>query len=333
MNHVMHIIRFWIRNARPTALPQSLLPAVLALCMAAREDGFSAVTGVAAILGVLAGHLSMNLFDDYFDYKVKKTEFREAMVRKGFRARIAKCVYLTSGQADMKQLLIACLAFGLTALGLGFAIFIVRGTVILWIALITAILGLSYSGWPLRLSYHGLGEILIGFIFGPLLMAGVYYSACGKWDWTMAFVSIPVGLLVANIVYTHAIMDCEPDREAGKKTFAVLLKSRTRMLVSLFVLLAAVFLSILYGVIAGYLPSVYLLAMLTFPMAAGLFYLMVEFVRHPEKKFSPGIWMGPMNDWERIRAANLDWFMIRWLLARNLLVFFCLTIIIVCFIP
>jgi 1,4-dihydroxy-2-naphthoate octaprenyltransferase len=76
----------------------------------------------------------------------------------------------------------------------------------------------------------------------------------------------------------------------------------------------------------------YLLTLLTLPMAIALFYLMKEFIRHPEKKFSPQIWMGPMGDWQRMQAFDLDWFMIRWLLARNLLSFFCLLIMIVSFI-
>jgi 1,4-dihydroxy-2-naphthoate octaprenyltransferase len=333
MRQILDTVRFWTANARPKALPQSLLPAVLAFCMASQKAGFSVIPGLLAIAGVMAGHLSMNLFDDYFDYKVKKPEFRETMTRKGFRARISKCGYLTSGRTGLKQLLTACLAFGAAALCAGFAIYLFRGTLILWFALATAVLGISYSGGPLRLSYRGLGEILVGFMFGPLLMTGVYYSACGQWDWTTAFVSIPVGLLVTNIVYTHAIMDYEPDREVGKKTFAVLLKSKKRMLATLFILLAVAFASIFYGVMRGYLSPPYLLAMLPLPMAVALFYLMVEFIRHPEKKFSPRVWMGPMGDWERIQAFDLDWFMIRWLLARNLLSFFCLIIIIVCFIP
>jgi 1,4-dihydroxy-2-naphthoate octaprenyltransferase len=67
-------------------------------------------------------------------------------------------------------------------------------------------------------------------------------------------------------------------------------------------------------------------------MAAGLFYLMIEFFRHPEKKFSPQLWMGPMGNWTQMQALDLDWFMIRWLLARNLLAFFCIIIILICLI-
>jgi 1,4-dihydroxy-2-naphthoate octaprenyltransferase len=328
----MNIAHFWIQNARPKALPQSILPAILAFCLASQAENFSVFPGIIAIIGVVTGHLCMNLFDDYFDYKKKGTEFRDALAKKGFRSRIAKCAYITSGAASLKQLLIACLVFGAIALGLGSIIFLFRGNAILWFALATAILGISYSGGPLRLSYHGLGEILIGIMFGPLLMAGVYYSACGQWDWLVLFISVPVGLLVANIVYTHAIMDYEPDKEAGKMTFAVLLQTKKRMLAVLLFLLLTAFGVIVAGVVSGYLSPFYLLSLLTFPMAAGLFFLMIEFIRHPEKKFSPKIWMGPMGDWMRIQAIGLDWFMIRWLLARNLLSFFCIIIILICLI-
>lgn len=328
----MRIIQFWIKNARATALPQSFLPALLSVCLASQTENFSISLGILAIVGVMVGHLGLNLFDDYFDYKVKKSEFRDDMARKGFRARIAKCSYLISGDANMKQLLIACLVFSGIALATGAIIWLQRGNFILWIAIVTAILGISYSGSPLRLSYHGLGEIAIGFIFGPLLMTGVYYAACGQSNWSVLFISIPVGLLVANIVYTHAIMDYEPDKEVGKMTFAVLLKNRKLMLFVSFLILFTSFASIIGGVVTGYLSHYYLLTLLTLPMAVSLFYLIIKFIEEPQRKFTPRFWMGPMNNWGRMQAMGLDWFMIRWFLARNLLSFFCLIIIIVIFI-
>ena len=324
----MNIIRFWFNNARPTALPQSLFPAVLAVCMASISGNFSPFLGILAVLGVVFGHLSMNLFDDYFDYKVKGTDFRDKMAREGFRARIAKCEYLTSGKATLKQLLIACLVFSMISLIFATIIFIERGTVILYYALALAILGISYSGKPLKLSYRGLGELMIGLIFGPLSMTGVYYSACGVFSWAVVFISIPVGLLVANIVYVHAIMDYEPDKKVGKMTFAVLLGSKKRMLGALLSILVISYFSIITGVLLKYLYPYYLLVLLTLPMAVSLYYLMLEFIRNPQRKFEPKFWMGPMGNWERIKAIQIDWFMIRWFSARNLLSFFCLIIIV-----
>ncbi len=328
----MNILRFWFKNSRTKSLPQSILPAILAVCMASRSENFSLFLGILAILGVVFGHLSMNLFDDYFDYKVKGTDFRDKLAREGVRARIAKCDYLTSGAANIKQLLVACLAFGFLSLCMGFIIFLQRGEVILYYAIATAIIGISYSGAPLRLSYHGLGELVIGLMFGPLLMTGVYYSSCETIDWPIIFISIPVGLLVANIVYSHAIMDYEPDKKVGKMTFAVLLGSKKRMLAALLILLVISYLSIILGVVLDYLSWHYLLILLTLPLAIALYYLMKEFLYNPQRTFTPQIWMGPMGNWERMKSIGLDWFMIRWLLARNLLSFFCFIIIILSFI-
>ena len=328
----MNLIRFWLKNSRTTAMPQSLLPAILAVCMASKMEGFSLWLGVLAVIGVVVGHLGINLFDDYFDYKVKKSDYRIQMEHKGMRARISKCVYLTSGEATLQQLLIACCVFAAVALIIGVVIFMFRGSFILILSLITGLLGLSYSGPPLRLSYRGLGEILIGIMFGPMLITGVFYSACGVFSQSVLFVSIPVGLLVTNIVYVHAIMDYEPDKAVGKMTFAGLLKSKTLMLVCLALILFLSFGLIVIGVISQYLSPYYLLSLITLPMAINLFYLMVEFVRNPERTFKPRFWMGPMNNWKQIQAAGIDWFMIRWLPARNLLAFFCIVLSIVCLI-
>jgi 1,4-dihydroxy-2-naphthoate octaprenyltransferase len=210
---------------------------------------------------------------------------------------------------------------------LGAAIFLVRGWFVFWLAALTGVLGLSYSGWPLRFSYHGMGEILIGIIFGPLLMTGVYYAACGAFDPATLFISAPVGLLVMNIVYVHAIMDCAPDRACGKRTLAVVLGSGRRMLGGLLALLVGAFGLVVGGVADGRLSAWYLLTLLTLPMAGGLFYLMREFVLRPDRRFRPQLWMGPMGDWKRTEEVGLDWFRLRWQLARNLLVFFCLAII------
>jgi len=328
----MNTIRFWIKNARIQSLPQSVLPAILALCLAIPYTDFSPLLGVLGILGVICGHLSLNLFDDYFDYRKKKTDYRDNMVHEGFRARIGKCTYLTSGQATLRQLLLACCVFGAIALVFGGIIFYFRGISIIYIMLLTAFLGLSYSGAPLRLSYRGLGELLIGFIFGPMVMVGVFYAACGVMNTMIILISIPVGLLVANILYVHSIMDFEPDKKIGKHTLAVLLNNPKKMLVALSIILFVPYLIVAFGVIKGHLPVLFTLLILTLPMAISLFRMMISYVRNPQQKFTPAKWMGPMSNWKRIESIGIDWFMIRWYLARNLLSSFCFIVMILSFI-
>lgn len=325
----MKLIRFWFDNARYLALPQSVMPAILAICMAIHSPHFAVLPAILAVVGVIFGHLGINLLDDYFDYKVKDSSFRNELTHQGFRARISKCDYLKSGATTVRHLFIASSVFCTIALVCGFFIFLERGINVLYIGLATAILGYSYSGGPLKFSYRGLGELQIGIMFGPLLMTGVYYAACGAFSWPVFFVSIPVGLLVANIVYTHAIMDYEPDKQVGKMTFAVLLGKKKYMLYTTFMILFLSFGSIAAGVISRYLPLAYLLVFLTLPMAVSLFILVKEYIRDPQRAFYPRYWMGPMSDWDKYEKAGIEWFMIRWVLARNLLSFFCLIIILI----
>jgi len=326
---MMKLICFWIKNARHVALPQSVMPAMLAVCMAINSTDFAVVPTLFAVLGVAFGHLGINLLDDYFDYKVKDTSFRNQLTHQGFRARIAKCQYLTSGATTVRHLIIAIVIFCSVSLTCGLIIFLERGLTVLYLALATAVFGFFYSGGPVKFSYRGLGELQIGIMFGPLLMEGVFYAACGTFSWPVLFVSVPVGLLVTNIVYTHAIMDYEPDKQVGKMTFAILLGKKKYMLFASFSILLLTYGSILTGVICKYLSLYYLLVFLTLPMAVSLFYLVNAFIHNPQRAFTPRFWMGPIGNWDKYTKAGIEWFMIRWVLARNLLSFFCLIIMLI----
>lgn len=320
---------FWLKNARPVSLPQSLMPALLAVCLAARKEHFSGCLALLCVAGGCLAHLSMNLFDDYFDYREKETSFRDTLVREGIRARTAKCPYLVSGQATMKQLLRACILFGVLAALLGLPVLLIRGKVILYIVLLAAILGISYSGMPLKLSYRGLGELDIGVIFGPLLMMGVYYGACGQFGWNLFMPAISMGLLVTNILYTHSVLDVEADMRAGKATLAgVLMKpekkeiSKKRQMAVLRILLMTPYVLTVIDVILHQEQIGYLLVFFTFPMAVELYQSVKIHMECKETKVKRKKIAGPMANWESICEAGLDWFMYRWYLARNLLMAF-----------
>ncbi|MCL2133608.1 MAG: prenyltransferase [Bacteroidales bacterium] len=324
----MNKIHFWLKNARYVALPQSILPAVLAVFMASDYADFSFLYALLAVVGVLFTHLSMNLFDDYFDYKNQNIQIRNELAEHKILARIGKCDYLIEQKATAKQLLFVASAFLFMALIIGTVIFLHRGNVILYLAFIGGFLGLAYSAKPFCLSYRGLGEIVVGVMFGPLLMAGVFYASCGACHLGLVLVSASAGLLVTNILFTHSIMDYQPDKHTGKKTLAILIHSVKGMfIISCFFNLLP-FALIGYGILTHYLSLWYLLVFLPFPLAGYLIYLIAELLHQPQKRFKPQYWMGPMENWNAITRAGTDWFMIRWYLARNLTVFFCVFAII-----
>ena len=325
----MNTLKFWIKNARDIALPQSILPALLAVSMAAVHPDFSWWSALVALFGVVCAHLGFNLADDYFDYRHNDVEARKKVTAEGFRTHMEKCHYIESGEATPKELLMAMCAFLAVAGMAGGVVWWFRGWPVAVLTLAGLLLGISYSGKPLELGYHGLGELVIGVMFGPLLMIGMQFAACGVFDDKIVWVSAAVGLLVTNIVYSHAVLDLKADAQAGKMTFARLLRTRGAMLSfsGLFNLLP--FAILIVGVAVGQLHWAYLSVLPLLPMSIYLIYSLAAHLNDKTIPFEPRWWMGPMGAWDDYVKAGLDWFLFRWLLARNIVTFFCLILIIV----
>lgn len=325
----------WIKNARPIALAQSMLPAVLAVVMAIGEPRCNLILGLIAVLGVAAAHLALNLCDDYFDYKVDMKGDRDRVVRQGFRAMTVKYPYLADGSATLRQTRNAILDFGAFAAVCGLVIFILRTDEaglfaedgswwILAIVALTAFLGFFYSAPPLKLAYRGWGELIIGLIFGPLLMMGVYYSACGRVDLTIVGISVPVGILVMNILFTHSFIDKAGDEASNKMTFARLLGSDRLNLAAAYCMNLLPFLLVVLAVALSYLHPLYLLVLLVLPRAIWLCRSLKAFSDGKvDVTPTPPAWLGRLGNWAEVRAAGIDWFLLRWLTARNLLSGFC----------
>lgn len=344
INFVPMKIGTWIKNGRSQALVQSFMPGVAAVALASGNEGFCWWMAILAVLGVECAHLALNIADDWFDYKVDMKGDRDRVIRKGFRAMTAKYPYLTDGSETLRSTAVAIAWFVVAALACGLAIFIPRtleagfsgpeGS--WWIVAATgacAFLGAFYSAPPLKLAYRGLGELVIGIIFGPLLMCGVYYASCGKMDAGIVLISIPVGLLVTNILFTHSFIDMPSDTESHKMTFARVLGSQKACLVCSFILNLLPFALVGAGVCAGHLHPAYLAVFLALPRALWLCASLVRFTRRkPGEKDVPDMppaWLGPMmkDQWAGIREGGLDWFLMRWLCARNILSLFCLSMI------
>ncbi|MBR5469923.1 MAG: prenyltransferase [Paludibacteraceae bacterium] len=322
-------LAFWIKNARSIALPQSIVPAILAISIASYHPDFSWWLALIALFGVICAHLGFNLADDYFDYRHNDVEARKKVTEQGFRTHMEKCHYIESGAATLRDLLLAVCSFLAVAATAGLVVLIFRGWAIAVIALIGLLLGISYSGKPLELGYHGLGELVIGLMFGPLLMIGIEYAASGNFSETIIWTSAAVGLLVTNIVYSHAVLDLKADTQANKMTFARLLKSRNLMLAfsALFNILP--FIIVIIGIVFGRLHWAYLCVLPLLPMGIYIIYSLKAHLDDRKIAFEPRWWMGPMGNFEAYRQHNMDWFLIRWLVARNLVTFFCLILTIV----
>ena len=197
-------------------------------------------------------------------------------------------------------------------------------------AILGLIIGINYSGKPLELGYHGLGELVIGMMFGPLLMLGVQAALTGNpFTWEMLCMSVGIGCMVTNIVYVHSVMEVNADAELGKMTFARLLKNKTAMIVFIGFFALMPFAILALGISQDWWSPWYLLTLATLPMSIYLIHSTRLFTYGLPRNDTPHWWMGPMGDWDKYKAAGIDWFLYRWLLARNICTFFCLILMIV----
>ena len=363
-------IGFWIKNARSIALPQSALPCLTAVILCIGQDGFVWWLAIPVVLGICAAHLGMNLADDYFDYK-HDSRTRADISSTSVRARMEKCHYLgerlevkgerLEEKATVSELGWAIVGFLAFAAAMGGIVLVGQWLMHGWqaamgiviYAVLGLIIGINYSGKPLELGFHGLGELVIGLMFGPLLMLGVQAALTGRaFSWEMLCMSIGIGCMVTNIVYVHSVMEVNADAELGKMTFARLLfeaksigtpqshsdsspinkgaKRGERLMVifiGLFAMMPFVMLGL--GIAMGWWSAWYLLTLATLPMSVYLIHSTRLFAYGLPREDTPHWWMGPMGDWEGYKKAGMDWFLYRWLLARNICTFFCLILMIV----
>ena len=198
-------------------------------------------------------------------------------------------------------------------------------------AILGLIIGINYSGKPLELGYHGLGELVIGMMFGPLNMLGVQAALTGApFSWQMLCMSVGIGCMVTNIVYVHSVMEVNADAELGKMTFARLLKNKAAMVIFIGFFAMMPFVMLGLGIAMGWWSAWYLLTLATLPMSVYLIHSTRLFAYGLPREDTPHWWMGPMGNWEGYKKAGIDWFLYRWLLARNICTFFCLILMIVC---
>lgn len=341
----MSPICLWIKNARSIALPQSALPCLTAVVLCIGQEGFIWWLAFPVFLGICAAHLGMNLADDYFDFK-HDSRVRSDLSSTSIRARMEKCHYLQregdtaigERKATISQLGWAVVAFlGFAAL-MGGITFVAQWLIHGWqaamgiviYAVAGLIVGVNYSGKPLELGYHGLGELVIGLMFGPLNMMGVQAALIGApFTWQMLCISIGIGCMVTNIVYVHSVMEVDADAELGKMTFARLLKSKKAMIIFIGIFAIVPFVMLALGICLGWWSPWYLLTIATLPMSIFLIHSTRLFAYGLPRNDTPRWWMGPMGDWEGYKQAGMDWFLFRWLLARNICTFFCLILMVV----
>tara|TARA_B100000767_G_scaffold272176_2_gene299320 strand:+ start:2517 stop:3794 length:1278 start_codon:yes stop_codon:yes gene_type:complete len=250
----------WVVIMRLPFLSATLVPIFVGAAIA-KFAGYSIEwgwLGLTALGGSLL-QIGTNTSNDYFDHVSGTDEINYNYSNVGLNGGGRG---IQMGLISPKGMLkLAIVTFGLSAV-VGVPLIQKAGFSILWLGLIGFLSGLFYTAPPFKFSSRkGLGELIIGLNFGPLMVAGSALVQTGKLLPEAFLIGIPIGLLISAVVYVNEFPDHDSDKQTGKNTLIVVLgpeKARAGY-VSLVV---GAFLSIVALVLSEKLPKEALISLL-----------------------------------------------------------------------
>lgn len=218
--------RAWLLASRPATLPAAAVPVLVGAAAAINEGAtFRPVVFAVTLVCALLIQIGTNFANDYSD-------FHRGADHEG---RLGPTRVTQSGlitQAGVRRGIVV--AFGLATL-LGLWLALIGGWPIIVIGVLSIIAGLAYTGGPFPFGYHGLGDLFVFAFFGVIAVTGTAFLQTGAWSALALTLSVPIGLLITNILVINNLRDIPTDREANKRTLAVRLGDRaTRTQYALF---------------------------------------------------------------------------------------------------
>ncbi len=251
-------LKTWFLETRPQFL--ILTPVCVLVGMAAAAyDGcdFKAVYIVLTLVGALLAHISVNVLNDYFDYRsgidlaARRTPFSGGSGILPAGLLKARGVYLL-GLGSL---------IGVGAIGIYFTV--VHGWGILPLGLLGMLVVYLYTTHLTKNPV--LCAIAPGLGFGPLMVVGTYFAQTGQYSATPVVASLVPGFLVSNLLLLNQFPDVEADKLDSRRHIPIVYGRRASARVYA-AFMAATYISLALGVGLKVLPVTALAGLLTLPL-------------------------------------------------------------------
>jgi 1,4-dihydroxy-2-naphthoate octaprenyltransferase len=221
---------------------------------------------VLAVIGAICAHISVNALNEYFDFK-SGLDFKTSRTPFSGGSGTLPAAPGKSAYA---------LATGLVSLAITASIGVyftaARGLGLVPVGLLGVLVILAYTPWFNRSPFLCL--VAPGLGFGTCMILGTVYVLGGSYTWPAFFASLVPFFLVSNLLLLNQFPDVEADRSIGRKNYPILSGRKSAAVLYGSFLLAA-YVSIVLGVVLGYLPPFALLglgsAVLGIPTILGVY--------------------------------------------------------------
>jgi 1,4-dihydroxy-2-naphthoate octaprenyltransferase len=206
------------------------------------------------VIGALSAHISVNVFNEYFDFRSGLDNNTNRTPFSGGSGRLPQ-----SPEMENSVLKMAWIFFGLTGLiGLYFVLRI--GPALIPLGIIGLIVIYFYTEWITR--YPLICLIAPGLGFGPLMVMGTDFVLSGGYSITALIASLVPFFLVSNLLLLNQFPDAEADQSIGRRHYPITVgKERSSLIYISFLILP--FIMIVLGILGGYLPISSLIGLLS----------------------------------------------------------------------
>jgi 1,4-dihydroxy-2-naphthoate octaprenyltransferase len=256
----------FLRATRLPFLTATAVPVFLGVAMAARNGPWRPGLAALTLLAACLIHLGLNVANDVFDDASGADEANTRPTQFSGGSRV-----IQYGLVSRKTM--ALMAAGFYAAGIGIGLWLAATSgfwPLFWLGVVGVFISIAYTAPPLRLVHRGIGEVIVALGFGPIVTLGAFYVQAQRYTWEALYASLPVALLIALVLYLNEIPDRTADAVAGKRTLPVRWSKRA-VLRGYALAVAATYGLIVGGVMSGLMPVPALTALLTIPMAIGVY--------------------------------------------------------------
>lgn len=206
------------------------------------------------LIGAVSAHISVNAFNEYFDFKSGLDEKTRPTPFSGGSGRLQK-----NPELERPALLMAWVFLGVVAaVGLYFAWRI--GAALIPVGILGLLIIYFYTEWITRFPFLCL--IAPGLGFGPLMVMGTDFVLTGSYSWTALLASLVPFFLVSNLLLLNQFPDAEADQSIGRKHYPIQIgKVKSSRIYLAFLILPLVVIT--FGAITGLFPLTSLIGFLS----------------------------------------------------------------------
>ncbi|OGP53950.1 MAG: hypothetical protein A2162_00635 [Deltaproteobacteria bacterium RBG_13_52_11b] len=256
-------LKTWWRALRFHYSSASFMPGILGGMIAWTINGeFHAGYFLLVMLGLLLNHLALNMTDDYYDFR----HLVDVFANDKENPYTGGSGTLSSGLIEPGTMRRVFTVFYGVAIAIGLFLAVTRGAFVFFLLAFGFFCAFFYTAPPIKFGYRGVGEVTQFLCFGPGIGLGAYYVQAQRISWEAFWGTLPFGIMLFSMITINEIPDYFEDKKGGKRNLVVRFGREKGVWLFIVSLLSA-YAAIGVGVIAGKIPALGLISLLTLPVA------------------------------------------------------------------